>query len=287
MLNDDVNQLERFLDKGPRRSSSRRSGTSCWWAACFCGDLGAADAARLPADPGDRRRVDPLPAPARAAVCEGAGRASADLSSTLSNNLGGITTIKAFTAEEREAERGPEEVSEEYGRRQPRRDPVLVGVHAADPNGDPAGFTLTLLIGGRLVLDGDLEVGIFSVLVYMTQRLLWPLTDLGETLDLYQRAMASTRRLFDLLDRRPVMVPGSEPLRRRWPATSAAHVRFAYGEGPATAARDGHPRVPPARPTRWWAPPAAGKSTLVKLLLRFYDPQRGPGADRRPGRARR
>jgi ATP-binding cassette subfamily B protein len=42
----------------------------------------------------------------------------------------------------------------------------------------------------------------------MTQRLLWPLTDLGETLDLYQRGMASTRRILDLLAVRPAMVPG-------------------------------------------------------------------------------
>ena len=63
-----------------------------------------------------------------------------------------------------------------------------------------AGFTMTLLVGGAMVIDGTLAVGFFSVLVFMTQRLLWPLTRLGETFDLYQRAMASTERVMGLLD---------------------------------------------------------------------------------------
>ena len=73
-----------------------------------------------------------------------------------------------------------------------------------------AGFTSTLLLGGWFVLQGQLEVGLYTVLVFMTQRLLWPLTDLGETLDLYQRAMASTRRIFSLLEERGQQVARPE-----------------------------------------------------------------------------
>ena len=59
---------------------------------------------------------------------------------------------------------------------------------------------MTLLLGGHMALKGTLEIGLYSVLVFMTQRLLWPLTELGETLDLYQRGVASIRRILDLLD---------------------------------------------------------------------------------------
>ena len=58
-----------------------------------------------------------------------------------------------------------------------------------------AGFTCTLLLGGWATLRGDLEVGLYSVLVFMTQRLLWPLTAVAEVLDLYQRGRASARRI--------------------------------------------------------------------------------------------
>ena len=50
------------------------------------------------------------------------------------------------------------------------------------------GFTATLIYGGLQAIDGEIAVGEYSVLVFLTQRLLWPLTRLGETFDLYQRA---------------------------------------------------------------------------------------------------
>ncbi len=50
------------------------------------------------------------------------------------------------------------------------------------------------------VVAGKLAVGTYSVLVFLIQRLLWPLTRLGETFDQYQRAMASTNRVMNLLD---------------------------------------------------------------------------------------
>lgn len=49
-----------------------------------------------------------------------------------------------------------------------------------------AAFTVTLLVGGRAAIEGALAVGLFSTLVFMTQRLLWPLTRMGEVMDLYQ-----------------------------------------------------------------------------------------------------
>ena len=104
-----------------------------------------------------------------------------------------------------------------------------------------AGFTMTLLVGGRAVLNGDLEVGLYSSLVYMTQRLLWPLTRLGETLDLYQRAMASCRRIFGLLDVSPSIQPGTRELDR--PVAGA--VRF---DDVLVRLRPGGPRAARPRP---------------------------------------
>lgn len=62
------------------------------------------------------------------------------------------------------------------------------------------GFGAMLVFGGKLALAGELKLGVYSVMVFMTQRLLWPLTGLGGLFDRYQRAMASTARALDLLD---------------------------------------------------------------------------------------
>ena len=61
------------------------------------------------------------------------------------------------------------------------------------------GFLFTLVLGGHMCLTGKLGVGAYSALVYLTQRLLWPFTALGEIIDGYQRAKASTRRIMSFI----------------------------------------------------------------------------------------
>jgi ATP-binding cassette subfamily B protein len=137
------------------------------------------------------------------------------------------------------------------------------------------GFTATLLIGGWLTVEGELAVGVFSVLVFMTQRLLWPLTHLGETLDLYQRGMASTRRILDLLDVQPQMHPGTVDLPLPVRGEMALRdVTFGYGDG-LDVLQDIDLVVPAGETHAIVGATGAGKSTLVRLLLRFHDPRSG------------
>ena len=128
-----------------------------------------------------------------------------------------------------------------------------------------------------LVIQGELSVGAYSILVFMTQRLLWPLTRLGQTIDLYQRAMASATRIFDLLDTRPKIVDGDERLL----ADSARgevtfeKISFEYSSEHMTVIRDLTLHVPAGDTVAIVGPTGSGKTTLVKLLLRFYDVQHG------------
>jgi ATP-binding cassette subfamily B protein len=272
VLNDDVNQLERFLDHGPDDI------LQTFWNIVLVGGVFLATSPRLwflaflpipvivAGSIRFQRRLEPLYDAVRERV--------ADLSSLLSGNLGGITTIKAFTAEEREAERLAR-VSQAYV--DANRDAIryssafipLIRLVIL------AGFTCTLVVGGRMVIDGELEVGIFSVLVYMTQRLLWPLNALGETLDLYQRSMASTRRIVDLLETRPVLQSGADELVQ--PVRGDIELRdvhFGYGDGPTVL--DGIDlRIPAGETHAIVGATGAGKSTLTRLLLRFHDPRSG------------
>jgi ATP-binding cassette subfamily B protein len=135
---------------------------------------------------------------------------------------------------------------------------------------------MTLLVGGRLALDGDIALGVFSMLVYMTQRLLWPLTALGETLDLYQRAMASCRRIFGVLQVEPTIVPGTVDLPT--PVRGAVRfddVRFAYNIGRDHVLHGLGLDVPAGETHAIVGATGSGKSTVVKLLLRLYEPTSG------------
>jgi ATP-binding cassette subfamily B protein len=126
-----------------------------------------------------------------------------------------------------------------------------------------------------MAIDGELEVGVFSVLVYMTQRLLWPLTALGETLDLYQRSMASTRRITDLLETKPMLVPGDDGLDEPVRGEIELHdVRFGYGDGPDVL-KGITMQIPAGETHAVVGVTGAGKSTLASLLLRFHDPRSG------------
>jgi ATP-binding cassette subfamily B protein len=272
VLNDDVNQLERFLDVGANALILVITNVVLVGAVFFVASPLLALTAFLPIPVivwGSFRYQRRL-APRYRAVRDRVGV----LSGTLSNNLGGIATIKAFTAEDREAERVGEE-SAAY--REANRHAIALS-SAFVPLIRMAilcGFTLSLLIGGHMVIEGQLNVGFFSVLVFMTQRLLWPLTNLGETFDLYQRAMASTRRILDLLAIPPTIAEGDGRLPR--PVQGAVRfedVRFSYASGPEVL-HGLDIDIPAGETHAVVGLTGAGKSTIVKLLLRLYEPTGG------------
>ncbi|GAB2692380.1 ABC transporter ATP-binding protein [Thalassiella azotivora] len=272
VLNDDVNQLERFLDVGASALLALALNVVIVGGVFAVSSLQLTVLAFLPIPvivAGSlwfQRRLEPLYARVRAAVGE--------LSGTLAGNLGGLPTIKAFTAEDRETER-VRRVSEEY---QEANRVAIRSSAAFVPLIRMAilvGFTASLLLGGWAVLNGDLEIGIYTVLVFMTQRLLWPLTRIGEVLDLYQRAMASTRRLLALLAERPQVLPGGRSL----PAAPTGGVelrgvRAGYDDGPDVL-KGIDLVVPPGQVHAVVGSTGAGKSTLLRLLLRFSDPRAG------------
>jgi ATP-binding cassette, subfamily B, bacterial len=272
VLNDDVNQLERFLDVGANQMILTISNVVLVGLAFFVISPTLAFLAFLPipviviGSLRYQRSLEPRYDSVRAA----AGR----IADTLTNNLGGITTIKAFTAEEREVERVAID-SRAYGEANADAIRLSSAFIPLIRMAILAGFTVTLVVGGRAALNGDLEVGLYATLVYMTQRLLWPLTELGETLDLYQRAMASCRRIFGLLTVAPSIEPGERDLRT--PVRGAVrfdHVTFAYTTG-GDVLHGLDFEIPAGETHAIVGATGAGKSTVVKLLLRLYEPTRG------------
>jgi len=290
VLNNDINQLERFLDGGASEILQVITSIIVIMGIFFYTAPSVAWMAALPMPFiiwGSIRFQHHL-APRYAKVRTMVGI----LNSQLSNNLGGIATIKSYTAESHELTRVTQD-SDRY--RIANRDAirlssafvpfirmVIVG-----------GFSAIMLFGGLLVLEGTLNVGIYSVLVFITQRLLWPLTGLGNTLDMYQRSMASTERALDILDTDYIIPSGEQalPVGEVRGEIRFENVTFEYkpvGEKLSfntdqdasdaqqfPVIRDLSLHMPAGETFGIVGSTGAGKSTLVKLLLRFYDVQSG------------
>ena len=278
VLNDDVNQLERFLDVGADEIIVTIANVVFVGIvfAVISPTLAVLAFLPIPVIVVGSLRYQRRLQPRYDAVREAATR----IGDTLSNSLGGVGTVKAYSGEEREVDRL-----------------ALDSEHYRSVNGEAirlssafipliriailVGFTMTLVVGGAAALNGTLAVGMYSVLVFMTQRLLWPLTRLGEILDLYQRAMASCRRIFGLLEVEPSILPGAEAL----PApvrgeVAFEDVTFSYhrhppGEADHTVLRGFSLHVPPGETHAIVGSTGSGKSTVLKLLLRLYEPDSG------------
>ncbi len=139
-------------------------------------------------------------------------------------------------------------------------------------------MALLLWYGGLRVLEGTLTVGVLAAFIQYTRRFFQPLQDLSEKFNLLQSAMASSERVFALLDE-PVSV-GEPAHPRPLPRPVRGEVRFEgvwfrYSpEGPWVL-KDISFTASPGRTVALVGHTGAGKTTIVSLLLRFYDPERG------------
>lgn len=273
ILNDDINQLERFLDTGANDLIKVMTTAVVVSVAFFVLAPGVAWMAMLPIPLilWGSFKFQKLLAPRYAEVRERVGL----LNGQLANNLSGIATIKSFTTEGYEKERiGAESQAYREANQQAIKlssafSPLIRMVIVV-------GFVATLVYGGHLVLEDALAVGTYSVLIFLTQRLLWPLTRLGQTFDLYQRAMASTNRVMNLLETPIDIDDGDVAL----PADEVDgelvldDVTFAYdAREPILQAFDLD--IPAGATVGIVGATGSGKTTLINLLLRFYEPQEG------------
>ena len=271
IMNDDINQLERFLDEGATDLLHVATTVIVISALFFIIDWRVAlfSIAPIPLILWGSFRFQSRIAPRYADVRLKAG----NIGTLLENNLTGITTIKSFTGEEREFER-LRITSEDYCESNRSAIKLSASFVPLIRMAILIGFTATLLFGGELTLNGTIEVGEFSILVFMTQRLLWPLTRLGATFDLYQRAMASTNRVLNLLETEISMKDGDKILNDVKGRVSVESLNFAYPERDSTL-EDVNLEIPDGSTVAIVGPTGSGKTTLVRLLLRFYDPKNG------------
>ena len=274
VMNDDVNQLERFLDKGANDLLQVTTTVIVVGAVFLYLSWEIALFAVLPIPIilwGSflyQKKLEVRYRDVRATAGQ--------LNALLENDLTGMATIQSFTNESLELDR-VRSLSEEY--RGANRSAIRLSA-AFVPlirMAILAGFTATLLLGGRLTLDGALAVGAYSVLVFMTQRLLWPLTRLGETFDLYQRAMASSVRILTLLNEPTTVTDGSHVLDENVAKMSPLlfeNVGFAYPDR-STLFDNFSVEIEAGATLGVVGSTGSGKTTLTRFLLRFVEPDRG------------
>ncbi len=273
ILSDDVNQLERFLDVGANDIIQVATTIIVVGGGFFILAPSIAWMAILPMPFILWGSVifQNLLAPRYADVREKVGL----LNGRLSNNLSGITTIKSFTAEDYETARLAVE-SDAYRQSNTKAIALSAAFIPLIRMLILTGFTALMVFGGLQTVAGRMSVGAYTSLVFLVQLLLWPLTRLGETFDLYQRAMASINRVMDLLDTPIAIHPGNinlsvEQVRGE---VEFKNVTFAYQDR-LSVIKNLSLQIPAGNTIAIVGSTGSGKSTLVKLLLRLYEVRTG------------
>lgn len=271
ILNDDVNQLERFLNIGAYSLIQLCVTILIIGAAFFylAPQVAIYGVLPIPFIIIGSLRFQKFLEPKYKNVRENVGL----LNSEFSNSLQGIQTIKAFASESFEALK-ISKYSKEYMSSNFSAIKVSSLFTPLIRMLILCGFLVNLLYGGYLCLNGELEVGTYSVLIFMIQRLLWPLTSLGQMLDLYQRSNASYNRIADLLKTKYTIYSKEKLFPKADHSIEIKNVNFSYNDRESLF-ENLNLKIEHNKTIGLVGGTGSGKSTITKLLLRFYDPISG------------
>jgi len=267
ILNDDVNQLERFLDTGANKLLQTATTVVVIGGTFLYISPTIALFAFIPIPIiifGSFKFTTTI-----AKRYEKIRETIETLNNSLSNSISGILNVKSFTREQVEYKR----ISTASNEVKSANYHAIKLSAAFIPIIRVAilfGFTATLLIGGFLALEGEIKVAMYSVLLFITQRLLWPLTELGDTFDLYQRAMASFKRILNLKEEKPSIVDGNKDFESLQKGIVLNNAVFSYTQG-FEVLKKINLNIESGKTTAIVGSTGSGKSTLIKLLLRLYD----------------
>lgn len=198
------------------------------------------------------------------------------LTNMVQENLTGARIVRAYTREGVQ-EREFDELNEEYLRRNVE---LAVSTGAFYPSLSlmaGLGMLIVLYVGGRLVIGGAITVGDFVAFGFYLAMTIWPLIALGWVINLYQRGAASLSRILAVLDTAPVLADPAHPRRpaRIDGGIEFRGVGFRYPGTDRPVLEDVSFRIPAGATVAVVGPTGAGKSTVVALLARLYDPTEG------------
>ena len=275
MLNDDINQLERFLNDNLNQILQLITLFAFSGLALFGVDFWMAIIGIIPVPLiiwGSfiyQRLISPKYKRIREAVGE--------LSSRLENNISGIAVIKSFTAEKFEEERVTDASLEyknanysaiKYNSLYTPTIRMLIAL----------GLSGGILLGSWYLIEdtGKISVGDIALYALMIQRLLWPVTRMGVIFDEFERAKASARRIFTLMDTPPEIEEkiNAKDIGKAKGEITFKNVSFFYTKG-VSIINNLNINISAGKTIGIAGQTGGGKTTLIKLLLRLYDVKQG------------
>jgi ABC-type multidrug transport system fused ATPase/permease subunit len=199
----------------------------------------------------------------------------AELTAEAEENVSGIRIVKAFAREEYQLHRFQRAVARVfdqsiYSTRLQAFFSPLIGLLPQ------FGIALVLLVGGREVINGSLSLGSFSAFYLYVGMLAGPMRMLGVTMGMAQRAIASGNRMFEIIDREPAIQspPGAPALPAGGGKVELRDVTLRY-DGGSAALSEISLQVEAGKTVALVGPSGAGKTSLVGLIARLYDPSEG------------
>ncbi len=273
ILNDDINQLEKFLNNGINQIIQVTVSTISIGLIFFYISPLIASIAILPVPIIFlvsfifQKRLSPIYKNVR----DKAGL----INSSIVNNLIGIQTIKSFMTYSKE-KKTISRLSNQYQKENLKAISINSAFNPVIRMGVLAGFLGTILIGSSMALKGTLAVGAYSVLVFLTQRFLWPFTSLSVLVDDFEKSMASSKRIFDLMNSKITIKdhPNTVHLDHLRSDITFKSVSFHYPKGEPLFI-DFNTTIPFGSSIGIVGDTGSGKTTIAKLLLRLYDPNNG------------
>jgi ABC-type multidrug transport system fused ATPase/permease subunit len=200
----------------------------------------------------------------------------ANITAYLQETLSGVRVVRSF-AQERRHLRRMSELNEENRRANMATVYLNAAYFPAVELLSAIGTGVILLYGGYRALNGDVQIGVLVAFVGYLNAFFDPIQQISQLYTTYQQGMAALDKIFDLLETEPDMVdkPGALDPGRIRGEVELDGVRFSYGgaSGWALDAVDLH--IPAGQTVALVGETGAGKSTLAKLVARFYDPQEG------------
>lgn len=199
------------------------------------------------------------------------------IASVMSHNISGIQTIKAFMTGQKEEQR-VRQLSTAYCQDSIEASSIAAKFTPSVRIFVLCGFLYTLIKGGLLVLDGQIAVSSYGILIFLTQRMIWPFTSLADIIDSYAKSSAALDRVNRIMDTPvdPVYQGATKHIDGLTIRGAISCQDVVFGYNPEQPILKGFSLTIPARKTiAFVGETGSGKSTFVKLLLRLFAQQDG------------
>lgn len=200
----------------------------------------------------------------------------ATLSGKIQESISGIRIVKAFVQEKAELEK-VDEVSLEFVQENIKMAKISGIFHPFMSFVISTSMIITLLFGGRAAIRGEITIGEFIAFFQYLGMLVWPMIAVGWIVDMYQRGTASLKRLNEIFEIEPEVADhnADTSITKLEGAIQIKNLSFSYGEDLPYIFKDITAKLDAGKTLAIVGPTGSGKTSLIELLVRIYNPPRG------------